>query len=451
MRFLVMGTDQHSGERLEMFIDAPDAQHAAASAARRNIVVQYIGPTQAMAGVPQAAPPPGYYGGHGAPQYGQGYPMPQAAPPAPEPSPRVVLGLLLFLLPLAALFSPPFVTGAGVTLAGLVLLYMLLSPIRSPLRWLFRVSPRKPVRGAFKLTALALWGVALILCGFGGRMVNERQAEYAAQRQKEEAERAKVVTAATTRVGDLLSRSRRHLEASEVAEADRLLAEALSHPAASNMRAVRDLRQRIEQSGDRAFALEQLTLLPDADFEAFRTSSKVPNTLNLGFAVLTDRVVALAKPQVAQAATVREEQRKQAAAEAAERKRQEIAAAEAKRKEEAEKLAAEKAREEKAQQEIRVRLNAFMAVLEKAEVTIVRHVSVRRQGDVWRATLKVDNIWHIKHKQIRLQDAQSLWKAWAAVASPNDPDKAYITIVDGNDNEVGGSRILAGSLIWVQD
>ena len=57
----------------------------------------------------------------------------------------------------------------------------------------------------------------------------------------------------------------------------------------------------------------------------------------------------------------------------------------------------------------------------------------------------------MRHKQVRLQDAQLLWKAWAGLASPDKPDSARIKIVDLGGNEVGRSRFLAGSLIWVQD
>ncbi len=68
-------------------------------------------------------------------------------------------------------------------------------------------------------------------------------------------------------------------------------------------------------------------------------------------------------------------------------------------------------------------------------------------------TLKitVSNAWHYEPYQMRLQAAQKLWEVWAAQHSPNEPDKARISIVDFNDNEVGGSRVWAGSLIWVQE
>ena len=66
-------------------------------------------------------------------------------------------------------------------------------------------------------------------------------------------------------------------------------------------------------------------------------------------------------------------------------------------------------------------------------------------------TIKVTNTWHVMAYQNRLQAAQNLWEGWASVASPKDRDQARIKVVDLNGNEVGGSRILAGSLIWVQE
>jgi hypothetical protein len=72
----------------------------------------------------------------------------------------------------------------------------------------------------------------------------------------------------------------------------------------------------------------------------------------------------------------------------------------------------------------------------------------RMEGE---AKITVSNLWHYQPYQVRLQTAQNFWSAWANTHSPNDPDKARIRIVDLNGNEVGGSRVWAGSLIWVQD
>lgn len=63
----------------------------------------------------------------------------------------------------------------------------------------------------------------------------------------------------------------------------------------------------------------------------------------------------------------------------------------------------------------------------------------------------VVNSWHYEPQQIRMQAAQNLWETWARVYAPKNVDRARLSVVDQNGNEVGGSRILGGSLIWVKD
>ena len=65
--------------------------------------------------------------------------------------------------------------------------------------------------------------------------------------------------------------------------------------------------------------------------------------------------------------------------------------------------------------------------------------------------ITVPNGWHYQPQQLRLQMGQNFWKIWARIYSPGEPDKARISIRDLNGNEVGGSRMLAGSLIWVDE
>ncbi len=114
--------------------------------------------------------------------------------------------------------------------------------------------------------------------------------------------------------------------------------------------------------------------------------------------------------------------------------------------------AEEKSRQkEESQALVQANLDAYLAVLKAADVSVVRQVEVKLSGDIWMATLTVDNLWHMKLYQVRLQDAQSLWETWARIASPDNPDSAHIVIVDLRGNKVGGSRVLAGSLIWVQE
>jgi hypothetical protein len=65
--------------------------------------------------------------------------------------------------------------------------------------------------------------------------------------------------------------------------------------------------------------------------------------------------------------------------------------------------------------------------------------------------ITVPNAFHRLHYQERLQAAQLLWQVWVTVLKPKDPDHARIKLTDRLRNEVGGSRALGGSLIWVQE
>ena len=109
------------------------------------------------------------------------------------------------------------------------------------------------------------------------------------------------------------------------------------------------------------------------------------------------------------------------------------------------------AREEVARAAANARLDRFIRNVNELQselgLKLVDRVSIRDAT----ATLTVTNLWHVRQKQIRLQDAQVLWQLWAQIASPENLDHARLKLVDGMGNSVGGSRILAGSLIWVVD
>jgi hypothetical protein len=122
---------------------------------------------------------------------------------------------------------------------------------------------------------------------------------------------------------------------------------------------------------------------------------------------------------------------------------EEIAAAEKKNAEE------KKLANEQAVKQAERNLASFTKTLEAADAAnLIQSVSL---SDAKTITITVKNLWHIRNKQIRYQDAQTLWQVWASISSPSDQDKARISIVDFNGNEVGGSRWLGGSVIWVQD
>lgn len=63
----------------------------------------------------------------------------------------------------------------------------------------------------------------------------------------------------------------------------------------------------------------------------------------------------------------------------------------------------------------------------------------------------VKDSWHFLPYQIRKQKAQALWRIWAGIHSPDDLDKSGIELQARSGDEIGGSRVWGGSLIWVNE
>ena len=91
----------------------------------------------------------------------------------------------------------------------------------------------------------------------------------------------------------------------------------------------------------------------------------------------------------------------------------------------------------------------FMAVLKAAGVGNELVTKVSTKGRT--VSITVANGWHYQPKQVRQQNARILWQTWAMIYAPNDSDKARLSLLDSVGHEVGGSRLLGGSLIWVAD
>jgi hypothetical protein len=95
-------------------------------------------------------------------------------------------------------------------------------------------------------------------------------------------------------------------------------------------------------------------------------------------------------------------------------------------------------------------VKTYLSLLRSSGITDALVIDVapgRVDGEI---KITVANGWHFQPYQLRLQGAQNLWKIWANLHAPTKPDSAHIRLVDLNGNDVGGSRALAGSLIWVQ-
>lgn len=94
-------------------------------------------------------------------------------------------------------------------------------------------------------------------------------------------------------------------------------------------------------------------------------------------------------------------------------------------------------------------IDAYATILRVADPDGALVKKVSSKGD--ELILTVSNAWHFQPYQIRLQAAQNLWEGWANLHSRSEPDKARLSLVDFNGNEVGGSRVWGGSLIWVKE
>ncbi|MEM6836318.1 MAG: hypothetical protein AAF609_05635 [Cyanobacteria bacterium P01_C01_bin.120] len=59
--------------------------------------------------------------------------------------------------------------------------------------------------------------------------------------------------------------------------------------------------------------------------------------------------------------------------------------------------------------------------------------------------------WHYQPKAARLEAATNLWEGWATLRAPEEPDTARLRLEDSNGRQVGGSRVIAGSVVYVDD
>ncbi len=77
-------------------------------------------------------------------------------------------------------------------------------------------------------------------------------------------------------------------------------------------------------------------------------------------------------------------------------------------------------------------------------------IITRLAGDGKKVKITVVDAWSEMDYNSRYEAADTLYKLWAMIASPDSPDSARISIQTEGGTEIGGSRLFAGSLIWVQ-
>jgi len=382
---------------------------------------------------------------------------------------RYWLALFVVAALVAAPWLPRIPLSAGIALLG-VCVGVFVAPLRGVCRRLLRIAPAAPWRGGFRWTVAVLLGLLLIL---GGRLGTEYQGELrkiAAREASDRAEQQRLTSEANARVESLVVEATNALRSGDLGAAKESLRAALGLQHAKALTAARTLDRRILIATDPDRMRIALMDLTDDAFRQFRESGTMPAHLACGIELLDRLARDLASAEVAGVTEAREKRRvaelaaeakreedsRRAAAAAREaevkRRVREAARRESARKAGEERKAIEDAQREAARKELKGCLDAYMALLDAGGVTLVRSVSARSIGDRTRElTLTVDNLWHIRHEQVRLQDAQALWETWATIASPKDPDNARIKLIDMRGNEVGGSRVWGGSLIWVKD
>lgn len=65
--------------------------------------------------------------------------------------------------------------------------------------------------------------------------------------------------------------------------------------------------------------------------------------------------------------------------------------------------------------------------------------------------IEVTPFYASQHKAARQDFAVALWETWASASGVEDVDKARIRLVNRQGQQVGGSRAIAGSVIYVDD
>ncbi len=440
MRYNVAGTDPETGKLVELALEAETVEQAMLAAKRRNVHVMSVSRVE-FAEAEAAARSAASVG----------------ATDEPAECPRQMrngreLRKLFTVVLVSSLFAAPLIPAAsviaGIGLSAVIGLYCFAGPTWPSLARLLGARRDRPIRTRARLTCLSFFAFLLMAVGAAGFDMQRAEREAGERRAAKESADAKHKSELRSKVRQILGQATTALEKGDIDAAEAAAILASNVASAPNRTHAIALLNKIKRATDERYALTRLISMPDAEFEKFQRDGQLVSALDLGFEALNARIVEVATRQLA----------------AAQGERQRVAAEAETRRVEQERLAderREKARRDKkrrqAEKKTRARrlqslVDTYIGSLQMADVSVVRRVSVKKIGDsILEATLTVGNTWHVRHKQIRLQDAQALWELWATIASPKEPDSARIKIVDLRGNEVGGSRILGGSLIWVDD
>lgn len=340
MKFRATGRDRATGEPLEMTFEAANAQAALIAAERRGIAVDAVNPVTVESHV---QPPP-------MPQYSS----PQRSPALATSNHIRGWAVLLVIGSLvASVFSPP----AGFAFAGLLIVliaFYFIPGVSVIARPLLGLSKGRPVATAFRLVFVLLLALLISIIASTASTIREAAQKEEERKAAEITRRQQVEAQANATVDTFMVDVRAQLEARNVAAAAMQVSKALATPHATNKTEAQQLSNTFALSMDSARVKTLLVDMSDEEYQLFASAQKVPPALDAGYPVLTDAIVALAKPMVksvgverAALATRRAEEERRRDEELAAEVTRRHQAAEATRKAEAARVAAERSKYEK--------------------------------------------------------------------------------------------------------
>jgi hypothetical protein len=218
-------------------------------------------------------------------------------PVAPAPRKNVRFWAVLFVI--AAFVAAGITPEVGVAISGLLvaLIIIYLTPrgaivARGPLG----VVPGRPIRTTFKLIFVAVLAIALFADAIASKQTIENGKREAEQTANRLAEQQELTREANASVDILMVDVRRQFQARNVAAAVNGLKIVLATPNATNKVEAQHLSDAVALSTDAARVKTLLVEMSDEDFKAFATNQRVPAVFDGVYPVVTEAIVALAKP-----------------------------------------------------------------------------------------------------------------------------------------------------------
>lgn len=331
----------------------------------------------------------------------------------------------LLFVGLIILFATPAYPSIAMAF-GLFLLFIcggVLVPQTRPLSYrLIKIDPNKPWRKGLRLTAYGTIGLFFVLFALSGFEMKAKEQRESARRAAAEAESQRLTQEANAQVLKLVQESEQDAEFGNLQAAAEKLDAAFAVPNARDLGKARNLQAKLAYARDVEQVKAVLVKLPDDQFGRILDLQELPEELLSGYSGLDKAILAsidkvkdqvvnerqkiararLEKERIAQEAAAKAEADREAKMRAAdearrkaeaERQAKQIAAEEERRKAEELRLAAEVAQKKEAAEESQRRLDSYIALLNAADVKLIKNVSVSEvTDDVWEAKLTVDNL-----------------------------------------------------------